>query len=105
MKLSPTELRQRDRQNLQRRSRATLLWAFVAFVILQAGLRFGIDSCWPELRDPTFEIKARRLAQIIAEAPERPITVLMTGSSITSNLFKAKHLEDLLSKELGRATA
>jgi hypothetical protein len=87
---------------LQRHGRATLLYAVAALVLVQAGLRLGIDWCWPELRDPTFEIKAQRLARLIARCPRPPVTILMVGSSVTSNLFKAKDLEVLLARQLDR---
>jgi len=87
---------------LQRQGRATLLWALAGWVLFQAGLRLGIDLCWPQLRDPTFEIKARRLAGLIASSPEPPLTVIMVGSSVTSNAFKATSLEGLLTRETGR---
>src|SRR5262245_5980746 len=83
-------------------ARATLLWAVASLIVLQGAFRLLIDRVWPELRDPAFEIKARRLDHVLAQHSEGPITVLMTGSSVTSNLFKAKHLEDQLAVELDR---
>ena len=67
---------------LQRQARAAVLWAIGALVLGQAFLRYGIDHLWPELRDPAFEIKARRLTQVIAHSPRPPVTVLMFGSSV-----------------------
>jgi hypothetical protein len=87
---------------LQRQGRATLLYALVAVILVQAALRLVIDRYWPELRDPTFEIKAQRLARLIAHCPQPPVTVIMVGSSVTSNSFKAKDLEALLSRKLDR---
>jgi hypothetical protein len=87
---------------LQRQGRATLLYALAALVLLQGGLRLGIDFCWPQLRDPPFEIKAQRLAQLIARAPRPPAIVIMVGSSVTSNAFKAKELEAFLARKLDR---
>ncbi len=92
-------------QRLSRWSRATLLWAVLSFVLLQIGLRVGIDRWLPELRDPTFEIKARRFLEIIAEHPKPPVTVLMLGSSVTGNAFKAAYLEELLTTKLGQGSA
>jgi hypothetical protein len=93
------------RGGLRRHGRATLLWAVASFILLQLGLRVGIDSCWRVLRDPTFEIKARRLERLISQSPQPPITVLMFGSSVTGNSFKAAALEERLGKELGRTAA
>src|SRR6266404_8682032 len=90
---------------LQRHARATLLWAIGVLGLGQVGLRYGIDHFWPELRDPAFEIKARRLSRVIEQAPEPPVTVVMVGSSITRNIFKAQYLEELLSRELGHSAA
>jgi hypothetical protein len=87
---------------LQRQGRATLLYALAALVLVEGGLRLGIGSCWPELRDPPFEIKAQRLAQLIARAPRPPVTVVMVGSSVTHNAFKAKDLEAFLARKLER---
>jgi hypothetical protein len=90
---------------MRRRTRATLCWAVAALVLIQGGLRLAIDRWWPELRDPTFEIKARRLSRVVAQSPQPPVTVVMFGSSVTSNSFKAKDLEERLSRELGRPAA
>jgi hypothetical protein len=87
---------------LQRRGRATLLWGAAALLLLQGGLRLAIDHCWPQLRDPTFETKAQELARLIANAPEPPVTVVMFGSSVTLNSFKAKDLEGALAEKLAR---
>jgi hypothetical protein len=87
---------------LQDRGRATLLWGLAILVLSQLGLRLGIDHCWPQLRDPGFEARAQRLEQLLGTSPERPITVVMVGSSVTWNLFKAKYLEDTLSRQLNR---
>jgi len=86
----------------QRRGRATLLWALATLALVQTGLRVAIDNVWPTLRDPTFEIKAGRLARLIAKSPEPPITVLAFGSSVVSNCFRAKQIEDRLTNEFGR---
>jgi hypothetical protein len=92
------------RQRLQRRARATLFFALVALILLQGGLRVGIDSYWPELRDPSFEIKGRRLAHLLAAFPKPPISAIMVGSSVTRNAFKAKYLEEDLSRQLSQPT-
>src|SRR5437879_10319017 len=93
------------RTSMQRRARSTLLCALTVFVLMQLTLRIGIDTCWPVLRDPTFEIKSRRLDRVLGQYPRPPVTVLMLGSSVTGNAFKATFLEDLLAKELGRGAA
>src|SRR5205085_10198472 len=84
---------------------AAVLWANAVLVLGQVVLRYGIDHYWPELRDPSFEIKARRLSQVIAESPRPPLTVIIVGSSISRNIFKAQYLEEQLSSELDRPAA
>jgi hypothetical protein len=87
---------------LRQRTRATLWWGVATFVVCQAGLRLFIDSCYPEFRDPTFEIKARALQEAIAGSVFPPVCVYMVGSSITGNGFHAKLVEERLCKELDR---
>lgn len=84
--------------------RITLLWGMAGFILMQGGFRLAIDSCWRELRDPAFETKASALARLRAATAEPPETVFMVGSSVTSNAFKAKFLEDFLSQKLDRST-
>jgi hypothetical protein len=102
MENTPPRTASRKKRALQAASRAALLWAVAAIILTQAAIRVVIDNAWPELRDPTFEIKARRLSNLIGEHKERPLVVLMTGSSVTSNAFKAKQLEENLGTELNR---
>src|SRR5438046_2141264 len=90
------------KQKLSGHTRASLLCGLATFLLFQAGLRVGIDNWWPELRDPAFEVKARALAEQLASAAEPPVTVLMMGSSMTGNSFKAKFLEDLLTRALAK---
>src|ERR1043166_3530869 len=87
---------------LRRHSRAAVFWALAVLVVGQLVLRYGIDHFWPALRDPSFEIKASRFEQVIAESPQKPVTVMMVGSSVSRNLFKAQYLEDELARELGQ---
>jgi hypothetical protein len=89
----------------QRRARATLLWGAAALVVAQATMRVGIDSWWPELRDPTFEIKGRQLDRVRAASPGPPVTVVALGSSVMRNAFEGAYLEGLLGRELGRPAA
>jgi len=87
---------------LQARSLRTLCWALGTLVLLQFGLRLAIDHLWPELRDPTFEVKARRLRQFLDRAGGQPLTVLAVGSSVTGNAFHARLLEEWLARQTGR---
>jgi hypothetical protein len=69
---------------------------------VQVGLRWLIDGPLPELRDPAFEIKLRRLARARSTYAEPPFTVVMVGSSVTSNLFNAKQIEQVLEPHVHR---
>ena len=53
----------------------------------RSSLRLLIDGPCPQLRDPTFEIKYRRLLRAQREYTERPTMILMTGSSVTNDGF------------------
>src|SRR5437588_3650241 len=76
------------------RSRAALLWGLVSFALLQGGLRLAIDYWLPDLRDPTFEIKARQFAHALSQhTGQKPLTVCMFGSSVTGRTFNGKYLE------------
>ncbi len=95
----------REATRLQRRSAATLAWGLGALVAVQLGLRLLIDGYCPELRDPTFEIKARRLARLVAATPAPPVTVVALGSSVTRSGFMAQAVEEQLGRQLGRRAA
>jgi len=81
---------------LHRHARTSLLSACVALIVIQGTLRALIAGPMPEWRDPTFEIKARRLEAILKEAKAPPYLIVMAGSSVTCNLFQAKLVEETL---------
>jgi hypothetical protein len=68
------------RRSLPGRRRASLLWALGLFVLGQAVLGMWLQRRHPEMCDPTFELRYQRLQQRLAEAPGRPL-VLVLGSS------------------------
>ena len=67
-----------------RRGRAAVLWAAVAFVCLQAGYHYPFSSWCPEIHDPEYARKERRLHTLFQEkSPGRPFIVGL-GSSFTA---------------------
>jgi hypothetical protein len=67
------------------------------FALVQLGL--GLEET--ALRDPTYWFKAERLKRRLTGA-ERPLTVVMLGSSRTLHGLEAASLEAPLSRQLGR---
>jgi Protein of unknown function (DUF1574) len=68
----------------RRHHRRTVLWVAAAFVGLQMGLAVAVDGWLPEVRDPEYAAKERRLRERMAELPGRPL-VLVLGSSRTAH--------------------
>jgi len=68
----------------RRQHRCTVLWVAAAFVALQAVLAVAVDGWLPEVRDPEYAAKERRLRERLAELPGRPL-VLVLGSSRTAH--------------------
>jgi hypothetical protein len=71
-------------------------------VLSQVGLRAYIERREPELRDPTFEIKYRRLSRRLAECPAPPVKVVFFGSSMTAHGIAAGLLDEPLARASGR---
>jgi hypothetical protein len=90
------------RRGMQARARAAVIGAAGLFVIWQLGLSGGIELARPELRDPTFEIKYRQLAQLIARAPLPTRTVVFLGSSMTGHGAKADIVDKIASDAVGK---
>src|SRR5262245_41135470 len=80
----------------------TLLWAGLALALVQGSVRSLIDGPLPEWRDPAFEVKARHLQRILREPGDPPGLVVMTGSSVTCNVFQADLVERTLASACGR---
>ena len=72
-----------SRSELQARARTVVLGTVALFILAQVGLRGVIDVTRPELRDPTFEIKYRRYADLKSQVSPGPASVLFMGSSMT----------------------
>ena len=60
-------------------------------------------ECWlPELRDPEYGMRWKRLRQRSVNGPVPPFTIIMFGSSRTTLGFRASDMERLLSEALNR---
>src|SRR5438132_1317731 len=70
------------RRSIAARGRTALLWGAVAFLVGQLALAVAIEWRLPELRDPNYGRKERRLLQRLGQSPP-PRTVVMLGSSRT----------------------
>ncbi len=75
------------------RGRAALLWALALFVAGQASLGMWLHRRHPEICDPNWEFRIARLKARLAEAPGRPL-VLVLGSSRPANDFSPADLGD-----------
>ena len=78
------------------RSRAALLWGAVAFILGQLALAGAIEWRLPELRDPNYGHKERRLLQRLRQSPAPPRTVVMLGSSRTVYGLRGQDVERAL---------
>src|SRR5437763_10517665 len=68
------------RRRFSRRSAFALLWGVAAFFLGQLLLGVIVEHWWTEARDPEYTAKMQRLSARRAEAPDRPL-VLVLGSS------------------------
>jgi hypothetical protein len=69
------------------RSRAALAWTLLLFVGTELALYAFLSHAHPELRDPEYGSLLTDLQQRVAEAPGRPL-VLVLGSSRFANVFR-----------------
>jgi hypothetical protein len=77
----------RLRQRRVPHARAALGWTILLLAGVQVGLGLFLHHARPELRDPEFGSLLKSLRERLAEAPGRPL-VLVLGSSRTANLFR-----------------
>jgi hypothetical protein len=85
----------------QRFARSAVLSGLAAVLALNLGLLAAVELI-PRLRDPFYGDKARRLWQRLRESTEKPITVVMIGSSRTGVGFHAKLAEEQLARTFSR---
>jgi hypothetical protein len=90
------------RQRFGRKARASLLGALLGCVALQLGLTLTLEPWFPQFRDPFYYQKAHRLLARIDTSEERPITVVMLGSSRTAFGLRGLQIEQPLGERLGR---
>lgn len=76
---------------LARRSRRQLFWLVAGLALCQVVLAVAVDGYLPQVRDPEYTIKLTRLRVRRAEAPDRPL-VLILGSSRTAFGLDARRL-------------
>lgn len=74
------------RHNQIRRAKAVLLWVAAFFVCAQVALDVVLDVRYPESFDGEFALRLATLRARIAEAPKRPL-MLLVGSSRTDLSF------------------
>src|SRR5689334_21204732 len=72
----------RCRQRARRRPWQVFCWAALFFGCLQVGIGLALETWLTEVRDPEYALKERQLRARRAEAPGRPL-VVMLGSSRT----------------------
>jgi hypothetical protein len=90
------------RRRVAARGQAALVWAAVAFVAGQLALAAAIECRLPQLRDPNYGQKERRLLQRLSASPAPPRTVLMLGSSRTMYGLRGQDVEQALAGPDGR---
>ncbi len=73
------------------RGRRSLLWGLATFLLGQLLLAAAIECRLPQLRDPLYGDKERRLLERLA-GPPRPV-IVMLGSSRTEYAFRAADVE------------
>jgi hypothetical protein len=89
-------------RRLTRCARADVIWGLALFVAGQLLLAAAIETCLPELRDPRYVCRARKLCQRAAAVDPKPLTVVMLGSSRVQDGFDASALEVQLRRRLDR---
>jgi hypothetical protein len=69
-------------QRASGRAKTAVFWGVVAFLVGQAVLSYIASHIHPEIRDPEFGYRLLRLRQLAADAPDRPLCLIL-GSSRT----------------------
>jgi hypothetical protein len=82
-------------RNAKNRNARTVLARFVlALLLAQLVLDVLIENAWPNVRDPEWHLLVGRLRQLLAEAPNRPLVVVL-GSSRSELAVNAAWLSRL----------
>lgn len=85
----------------KKNARGALLSGIGAYAIIQMGLLFILMRVAPWLRDAPYALKAQQLQQRL-KSDEKPLFVLMLGSSRTTYGLHGLSMEEQLSSALGR---
>jgi hypothetical protein len=78
-----------------RTGRSALAWGAASFVLMQLGLALAIERWLPELRDPSYAVKARVLGRRTGVA-NRAAAIVMVGSSRVEYGLLGQALEEQL---------
>jgi hypothetical protein len=73
-----------------RRAVAAFLCAAVSFAALQAALGLAVERWLPGARDPEYAVKVERLQARLAEAPDRPLVLVLGSSRVEMGLDAAR---------------
>src|SRR5262245_2698640 len=65
------------RRQLARQARRDLLWWALGFATFQLGLALAVERWLADVRDPEFAAKVARLQARRAEAPDRPLVLML----------------------------
>jgi hypothetical protein len=77
-----------QRRRFARRAALTLLCFPLAFFLGQLAIGYSVEHSWSSVRDPDYDCKQKRLAELQGTAPDQPL-VLILGSSRTEMGFCA----------------
>ncbi len=73
-----------------RRAGRALLWAALSFVVAQLGLGVAVERWLPGVRDPEYAAKFERLEARRAEAPGRPLVLVLGSSRVEMGLVAGR---------------
>jgi hypothetical protein len=90
------------RRGLIHHGRADVLWGLFVFVAVQLGLVVAIEILLPQFRDPFYAYRAASLKRRTLDAPSKPLTVVMLGSSRVRDGLRSGDLGRHLEARLGR---
>jgi hypothetical protein len=84
----------------RRRARTTLLGAVVVLIVAQGMLAMAVERWLPVLADSKYSFRYERLQRRLEPLAERPLTVVMLGSSRTLYGFDAQGVQARLAAQL-----
>jgi hypothetical protein len=85
-----------------RQSRRAILWGIGSFVVFQLGLTLAMEAPLFTLRDPAYAFKLAALRKRLAEPGERPLLVLVLGTSHVADGVCGQVVEKDLESRMGR---